>query len=167
MSLRFILTRHAKSSWGDPGLDDHDRPLNGRGRASASALGEWLAAREYVPDQVLCSSSARTQETWARIAEGLTTPPKAELLPALYLAEPEVMLGALGWATGKVVMMLAHNPGSAWSAYNLARVPAEDERFGQYPSGATTVFDFKVDSWGEVRWHTGKVVDFVVPRDLL
>ncbi|MGR3409824.1 MAG: SixA phosphatase family protein, partial [Paracoccus sp. (in: a-proteobacteria)] len=32
---RLILTRHAKSAWDDPTLDDHDRPLNDRGRRSA------------------------------------------------------------------------------------------------------------------------------------
>jgi len=39
MTRRLILMRHAKSSWDHPGLDDHARPLNGRGAASAEALG--------------------------------------------------------------------------------------------------------------------------------
>jgi phosphohistidine phosphatase len=28
MTRTLILIRHAKSDWDDPGLDDHDRPLN-------------------------------------------------------------------------------------------------------------------------------------------
>ena len=32
---RLILTRHAKSAWDDPLLDDHDRPLNRRGMRAA------------------------------------------------------------------------------------------------------------------------------------
>ena len=46
---RLILTRHAKSAWDDPSMDDHDRPLNDRGRRSARALGDWLASRGYDP----------------------------------------------------------------------------------------------------------------------
>ena len=52
MTLRLILTRHAKSSWDDPLMSDHDRPLNERGKAAAADLGNWLASRGYVPDVV-------------------------------------------------------------------------------------------------------------------
>ena len=54
MTCRLILIRHAKSSWDDPMADDHARVLNGRGRASAAAIGGWLAAKSYLPDVVLC-----------------------------------------------------------------------------------------------------------------
>ncbi|RZI88087.1 MAG: phosphohistidine phosphatase, partial [Microbacterium sp.] len=39
-----VLVRHAKSDWGDPGLDDHDRPLNDRGLRDAPAVAARLAA---------------------------------------------------------------------------------------------------------------------------
>ena len=52
MTLRLILTRHAKSSWDDPLMSDHDRPLNERGKAAAADLGNWLASRGYVPEEV-------------------------------------------------------------------------------------------------------------------
>ena len=45
MMKRLILTRHAKSSWDDPTMADHDRPLNARGRGAAADLGGWLASR--------------------------------------------------------------------------------------------------------------------------
>jgi len=48
---RLILMRHAKSDWGDPGLPDHDRPLNKRGRRAATALGHWL--RDIAPSDGL------------------------------------------------------------------------------------------------------------------
>ena len=49
---RLILTRHAKSSWDDPGMDDHDRPLNSRGLRDAPAMGQWLRDKGHLPDQV-------------------------------------------------------------------------------------------------------------------
>ena len=79
MTLRLILTRHAKSSWDDPLMSDHDRPLNARGKAAAADLGGWLASRSYLPGQVLCSDALRTRETWEGIAPALAAPPVAEI----------------------------------------------------------------------------------------
>jgi len=166
MTLRLILTRHAKSSWDDPLQSDHDRVLNDRGRQSAAAIGGWLARFGYVADQVLCSTAQRTRETWDLVSKELPTAPHAEYLGTLYLAEPDQMLSALQGATGQTVMMIAHNPGAAFVAEGLAQNPPEDGRFHRYPTGATTVLDFDADSWSDVTWNSGRVVDFIVPRDL-
>ena len=77
MTLRLILTRHAKSSWASPTMDDHARPLNRRGESSAKAIGAWLAAQGYVPELALVSSATRTRETWALIAEAFDPVPEA------------------------------------------------------------------------------------------
>ena len=74
MALRLILTRHAKSGWGDPLLSDEARPLNARGHADASALGAWLKAQDYTPDQALVSSANRTQETFGLIQGHVKAP---------------------------------------------------------------------------------------------
>ncbi|MCI2401104.1 histidine phosphatase family protein [Aliiroseovarius subalbicans] len=167
MTLRLILTRHAKSTWDDPLLADKDRPLNKRGRASAKAVGKWLARGGYGPQEVLCSSAVRTRETWAKISDKLLHPPKAAYLDALYLAEPDQMLAALQRAQSDVVMMIAHNPGSAYMAQGLVATPPDHGRFQHYPTCATTVIDFPVSDWSDVGWGKGQAVDFVVPRDLI
>ncbi|WP_300518996.1 histidine phosphatase family protein [Aliiroseovarius sp.] len=167
MTLRLILTRHAKSSWSDPMMADRERPLNKRGRASAKAIGRWLATHGYEPEQVLISTAERTRETWAKIADKLVAPPRAEYLDALYLAEPEQLLSALKRADQDVVMMIAHNPGSAYMAQALVNQVPSDGRFQHYPTGATSVIDFAVADWSDVTWGSGKVVDFIVPRDLI
>ena len=71
MSLRLILTRHAKSSWDSPVAGDHARPLNERGRKSAKAIGQWLSGKGYEPVLVLSSDAERTRETWALMAPAL------------------------------------------------------------------------------------------------
>lgn len=159
---RLILTRHAKSAWDDPTLDDHDRPLNDRGRRSALALGDWLASRGYEPEEVLCSTAARTQETWYVIAgAAIEVRPQVRFEQALYQAGPEKMLAVLRTATQPTVMMLGHNPGiSEFAARLPARVPMDPE-FRRYATAATLVVDFQVDSWDQVQPGQGSVMDFV------
>jgi phosphohistidine phosphatase len=164
---RLILTRHAKSSWDDPLTPDHDRPLNERGKAAAADLGQWLASRGYVPDEVLCSDALRTRKTFSGIAPALPGTPMLELKPALYHAGPDVMMAVLHHAVGQTVMMIGHNPGIAEFAHRLvAHTPAAAE-FTRYPTGATLVVDFMVESWTEVAFGQGITVDFVVPREIV
>ena len=159
---RLILTRHAKSSWDDPTMADHDRPLNDRGRRSALALGDWLASRGYEPEEVLCSTSRRTQETWERVAAAaLEVRPIMRLEPGLYHASPDRMLAILRTATQPTVMMLGHNPGIAEFAAMLPARPPLGPEFRRYPTAATLVVDFQADSWADVRPGEGSVMDFV------
>lgn len=161
MTKRLILMRHAKSDWSYD-LDDFERPLNKRGRKSAYTLGTWMGLNDYQPDQVLCSAAERTRETLDRVGvEAETT-----FLREMYLADAATLLAVLKKASGDCVLMVAHNPGIAWFASRMVSMPPEHERFDDYPTGATTVIDFKVEDWEDLRPASGKVVDFVVPREL-
>lgn len=166
MTRRLILIRHAKSSWDEPALDDHSRPLNARGRRAAAAIGRWLASRGYRPETVLVSTATRTRETWAGIAEALGGGPEPRLVGRLYHASPEVMLAVLREAGGATVAMVGHNPGIAAFAAALVAAPPPHPDFARYPTGATLVADFPVEDWAQLRLGTGTVCDFVVPRAL-
>lgn len=157
-----ILMRHAKSAWGDASLGDHARPLNKRGQQAATALGQWLRAEDLVPDQILCSSSARTRATCDRL--GLPLPP--ELHDRLYLAECAEMLGLLRKARGNCVLMIGHNPGICDFAHALAVTAPAHDRFADYPTGATLVARFQIDDWADLVPGTGTVRSFVTPHDL-
>jgi phosphohistidine phosphatase len=164
---RLILTRHAKSSWDDPLTPDHDRPLNERGKAAAADLGQWLASRGYVPDEVLCSDALRTRKTFSGIAPALPATPVLELKPALYNAGPDVMLAVLRHAKGDVVMMIGHNPGISEFASRIVAHPPQSAEFSRYPTGATLVADFAIDSWDQVAFGMGVVDDFIIPREIM
>lgn len=161
---RLILTRHAKSSWDDPLMEDHDRPLNARGRRAAVELGDWLASRGHDPEQVLCSAATRTRETWDLVSRAVfETLPEVSYLPDLYHASPATMLAELRRASGHVVMMLGHNPGIAEFAASLpARVPMDPD-FRRYPTAATLVVDFQIEDWADLRPGEGSVMDFFRP----
>lgn len=167
MTKRLILIRHAKSAWDDPLVPDHERPLNPRGIAAAGDLGQWLASRGYVPEEVLCSDALRTQQTWAGIAAALPGAPAPVLKPALYHAGPDVMLAVLRHATAKTVCILGHNPGIAEFAHRLVKHAPLNTEFQRYPTGATLVADFGELDWAEVGYGQAEPADFIVPRELV
>lgn len=163
MTRTLILMRHAKSSWDDHTLDDHDRVLNKRGHRSAEALGVWLAAQPFQPDQALVSTAIRTRATFA----GLNLPIEADFTRALYQANSAEMQMVLETATGRTVLMIGHNPGLSEFANEMVAEPADHPRFSDFPTGATAVISFDIDDWDQVELGTGKVLDFVLPRELL
>ncbi|MGV6803365.1 MAG: SixA phosphatase family protein [Ruegeria sp.] len=163
MTRTLILTRHAKSSWNTPGMSDHDRPLNKRGRASAEVIGSWLQHKKYEPDEVMSSTSVRTRETWRRMK--LSTQ-KVGFFPNLYHADPHQIRQALSEATGQTVLLLGHNPGISVFAERVVQTAPDHPRFFDYPTCATTVIRFDLSDWSQISWHTGLVVAFVIPREL-
>ena len=58
-----IVLRHAKSSWDDIDKRDHDRQLASRGIEAAKRMGALILERGWVPDHIICSTAARTQQT--------------------------------------------------------------------------------------------------------
>ena len=88
-----LLLRHAKSAWGQPGLDDHDRPLNKRGERAAEAMAEHIVHNAPRPDLILCSTAVRTRQTLAPLVKRLGAPaPPIALENGLYLASEDVLL---------------------------------------------------------------------------
>ncbi|QIZ82614.1 histidine phosphatase family protein [Thalassovita gelatinovora] len=155
--------RHAKSGWDDPSLSDHERPLNKRGRQSATALGVWLRREGYFPDLVLCSDAVRTRETLDRL--NLET--EARVLSALYLAPPGILLQHLHQSEQMpTVLMIAHNPGIAAFAAAMIAAPGDTD-FRRYPTGATSVIDLPIADWERAKTGNGSLADFIIPRQLI
>lgn len=164
---RLILLRHAKSAWDHPELEDHDRPLNERGVRSAKAIGGWLMAQDYLPDQVLCSTAVRTRQTWDLLGPELAQPSAPiSYRKTLYHAPPEAMRAELDEASGNTVLMIGHNPGIAAFAAELAEAAPAHPKFTTYPTAATLVLEFDVEHWAEIHARQGRVLDFIVPREL-
>lgn len=118
---RLILMRHAKSSWKQPGLTDHDRPLNGRGRQDAPAMADALVARGWLPDAVVSSTAARTLETWS-LMEDRFSPREFLTSELLYLAGlAAIVEHATRWDDGwSTVLVFGHNPGWSVAASRLS-----------------------------------------------
>jgi phosphohistidine phosphatase SixA len=110
--MRLIVMRHAKSSWKSGVSEDHQRPLNKRGRRDAPRVAQELAELGWSPQVVLSSDSQRTRETWDLMSPSLA-PRTVSFLPQLYLAGIEQVRAACVGLADDVgtVLVLGHNPG--------------------------------------------------------
>ncbi len=108
-----VVIRHAKSSWDDPSLTDHDRPLSKRGRDSLKRLRDHIASLGLRPDVVLCSTSQRTRETLDGIRTTLGRRARVELDAKLYGASSGHLISELRRLDdqARTVFLIGHNPG--------------------------------------------------------
>ena len=110
--MNLVLTRHAKSSWDNLNLTDHDRPLSRRGREDAKLIAKYLATYEYTYKTILCSTSKRTSETLEIFLNYIHKVDQVNYLSYLYHASAEtIRKEIMTLDTGGTYMLLGHNPG--------------------------------------------------------
>ena len=112
MVRRLIVMRHAKSSWKDPNLDDHERPLNKRGRRDAPMVADAIFERGWVPELILVSSSKRTLQTLEGMSHRMGKTP-FEVRSGIYHATViDLMVELEDMLDNGTTMIIGHNPGS-------------------------------------------------------
>jgi phosphohistidine phosphatase len=170
---QLLLLRHAKSSWDDPALSDHARPLAQRGQRAAAAMRRVVQGLGLQPDLVLVSSAQRTLQTLEAL-EPWDETPNIEPMDGLYLAGAEQLLKVLRGTPELVrsVMVVGHNPGlhelavTLVGAQGMTQADEGARRLAAgYPSGALAEFTVAVP-WQRLGEGTGRLVRFVCPRDL-
>jgi len=166
---QLLLLRHAKSSWDDPDLDDFDRPLAERGSKAARLIGRELAARGWLPDQVLVSSALRTRDTWRLVAAELPAHPRIVFADALYDASAADILSQIRLAdpSSGCLAVVGHNPGLEDLAKQLAgsgsEAKARKRLEEKFPTAALARFVFDGD-WSGL--SSGRLTHCLRPKDL-
>lgn len=170
---RLFLLRHAKTQPAQDGVEDFDRTLMLSGMQDAGAMARYLRRNDHVVDLILCSSAARAIQTAELVLHQIAS--EIEYREALYLADPARILAAVRGAPAAVnaLMVVGHNPGLEAIAASLAREPVrrkERERFDaleeKFPTCALAILDFDAGRWRDIAQGSGKLVDFVRPKDL-
>ena len=162
------LLRHAKSSWKQGDLSDHDRPLARRGRRATTAIARHLREQGIVPELILCSTARRARETLERI-EPVLAGRAVRVESELYGASAGTLLERLHLVPDAVgsVMLIGHNPGLQRLALELAQpAPEMRELEAKYPTAGLAILAFDRPSWDELDRGTAELVAFVRPRDL-
>ena len=168
---RLILLRHAKSDRSRPGERDHDRVLAKRGRESAPRMGAYMASHGLRPDLVICSTAARTRETWELVAPAFDEPPPVVFDQRVYANNPDVLLDIITGTKTDVhlLMLIGHNPSFQVLADLLSASGHGDARRQlreKFPTAGLAVIDFPVDAWERVHPRSGRLDRLVTPGSL-
>ncbi|MCI0358490.1 MAG: histidine phosphatase family protein [Planctomycetaceae bacterium] len=108
-----LLLRHAKSSWKDADLDDHDRPLNKRGKREAPRMGQLLKDENLLPDFLVASTARRARKTVEHVIQHSGYRGETRITGELYEARQHELLAFVSELpdTAKRVLLVGHNPG--------------------------------------------------------
>lgn len=143
------LVRHAKSSWDDERLDDHDRPLAPRGHRDAPRMGKRLAQRQLDPDLLLTSTALRARETADYLAAALgVSPSSIRVERRIYLASPGELLRIVGELDDGLenVLLVGHNPGLT----DLANMLLPSLRLDNLPTAGVVAVDCETSRWKDI-----------------
>ncbi|MBA2662049.1 MAG: histidine phosphatase family protein [Bradymonadaceae bacterium] len=166
MNRRLIVMRHAKSSWSDEKLGDHDRPLNERGKKEAPEVARRLVELGWLPERLLSSDSKRTRETWKRmkpIFEEEEEVPKVVWIPDFYHGGMDEVSDALIELDDEIaeVMVLGHNPG--WEAI-VAFLSGEPVTM---TTANAALLEGEGDTWEEaLEQGSWELVEVIRPKEL-
>jgi len=142
-----FLVRHAKSSWDDPTISDHDRTLNERGYRNAPEMGRRLSDRRVSPDALISSTALRARTT-AEIMAGSINYPKDRIVldRALYHASATELQEYIGGLDDShlSVMLFGHNPGMTSLVSHLFGLPIDN-----LPTCGVVHLQFSAESWAE------------------
>lgn len=159
---QLLLLRHAKSSWDDPSLPDHDRPLAERGRNAAKLIKDHLRHQRVPVALVLCSSARRARET----VELVDPPGEIQVEREIYAASADQLLKRLRRLSSdvEVAMLVGHNPALQELAIALTR-GTDDLAGRKFPTGALATLSF-AGPWQTLSPEQTELVAFVTPKQL-
>jgi phosphohistidine phosphatase len=169
--LTLSLLRHAKSSWKNPTLPDHDRPLNSRGKTEAPLMGKAIAKHGLDPDLVLCSTARRASDTLDLVLPELKAEPKVVYEDGLYHGTPAEMLAILQSVPPNVhqILLVGHNPELQTFALDLigpGPKHLKDRIEAKFPTAALVVMRFAASAWKDIGMNSGKIELFLTPGDV-
>ena len=160
------VLRHAKSSWGEGDLPDHERPLAPRGRKDARKAAEYLRKHGIAPALVLCSTALRTRQTLEAVAGALGAV-ETRLEPELYAAGVDALLERLRRVpdgTGSV-LLVGHNPGCQELALRIARPGKLRERVeSKFPTCALATLEVSSAAWRTLADGDGRLTALFEPK---
>lgn len=135
--------RHAKSSWKEPDIPDHERPLKKRGLKDAATMGKVLKNKEIVLDKIISSNAVRAADTAAIVAEKCGYKKDIDFTDKLYMAECQAILDLIQSQPDKLktILVVGHNPGME------ALVQLFSKKIESLPTSAIAFFQADIKKW--------------------
>lgn len=159
------LMRHAKSSWGNIGLSDMDRPLIDKGIHKTHHVIDFLKSINFSPEFILASSAVRALETAKMMAAafGIENDHFRQEM-AVYFANSDGYYD-LCFALPQNLshaLIVGHNP----SITGFANFFMDTEIDSLPTSGVVSIL-FDAEKWEDLPLSSAKVGFVVFPRMIL
>jgi phosphohistidine phosphatase len=156
---RLAVLRHAKATH-EPGFRDINRPLTRRGQRDAAAVGRFLQARGIVPDLVLCSTSARTTQTWDYLTAAGDAAGEVSYEARIYGAGAAELLEIIEQTPADVgtLMIVGHNPAAQELVFTLT-----GERDLAFPTCALALIEL-LGTWSQTAAQSGQLALMWTPK---
>ena len=156
------LTRHAKSSWGNPGLADIDRPLNSRGKKAAPSMGKLIMDKGEKPELLISSPANRAFSTANAFAAAMGLRETDVLIKdTIYGAGVHQLLNLVQDVDDlyNSIMLFGHNPtftsfGNMVSGENIMNIVT---------CGVVRI-DFEFSSWKNIDFNSGRMIYYEYPK---
>lgn len=142
------IVRHAKSSWDNPSLTDHDRPLADTGIAKTKLIVEYLLKKNVRPELMISSSAVRARETAKLMAAGLGYPvDKIRIEDKLYHASPDSIADEMYALADNInsVMIFGHNPTLTYFVNQYLEPSIEN-----LPTSGVVAIEFNTEMWNQI-----------------
>ncbi len=155
------LVRHAKSDWSGS-EDDHERPLNERGKRDAPMMAGRLLERKAKVDRFVSSPAKRAFSTaWAFASSYERKKSDIITVPELYLPSPDIFFTVIENLDNKdkAVAIFSHNNGITEFANSLQLVKLDN-----MPTCSIFAFRIKSEDWTSVRKADKEFMFFDYPK---
>ena len=157
-----VIIRHAKSSWADQFVGDHDRKLNDRGRRDAYQMGAFLSRRKVQLGEVYCSTARRAVKTLKRLSLKYNIDQSnVHFIEALYLANLDDLLKIIRLLPDEThfATVIGHNPGLTHLINYLAKPPIDN-----LPTMGVFIVQLTIDKWADISMHCASEAEFFYPK---
>ena len=166
MPKHLLVMRHAKSSWENQNVTDHDRVLNARGQRDAPRMAQFVALQDWIPEKILCSTASRAAETAQLfLSHSETDSISCEYFRSLYHAAPAAYVRELNRLPDdalETVMVIGHNPGLEELVTRLTQQSVV------LPTAAIVLIRLPLHQWNELDLQTsGECLAVWRPKEIV
>lgn len=162
---KILFVRHAKSSWSHPEFNDHDRPLNKRGKRDAPMMAKRCKEASYQLDIIVSSTAKRALHTAREFHKLYDIDKDIITHKFLYHGDPSDFEEALQLLDDSVnhAAIFGHNPGITYLANDL-----DSNKFiDNVPTTGIVVAETDIDYWSDFHIPSARLMDFMYPKQLL
>ena len=157
-----FLTRHAKSSWNNPGLADIDRPLNERGKKAAPFMGKLIVDKGEKPELLISSPANRALSTARAFGEVMGLVENDIIVNrAIYSAGAQQLLELVQNQDDlhKSIMLFGHNP----TFTSFVNMLTGSNIMNVVTCGVVRI-NFEYSSWIDIDFGSGRLVYYEYPK---